>query len=176
MLKVFIRYCIIGINSFMINNSLIYCSFFAFIWEVSQKTLLFKSFTGLTIKEYDEITKRYVKHKIKRLSKEKGLKRERKIGAGRHFTLDTRDRFLMLLVYYRLYITYTLVGFLFDLDQSNICRDIQKIERLIIQSLLIPQKLFNKTETSNLKWSGKIFSWISCFYRLYRVTNSKPRR
>ena len=35
----------------------------------------------------------------------------------------------MLLVYYRLYITYTLAGFLFDLDQSNICRDIQKIER-----------------------------------------------
>ena len=49
-------------------------------------------------------------------------------GAGRHFKLDVKDRFLMLLVYYRLYITYTLAGFLFDLDQSNICRDIQKIE------------------------------------------------
>ena len=57
--------------------------------------------------------------------------REREIGAGRHFKLIKRDRFLMLLVYYRLYITYTLAGFLFDLDQSNICRDIQKIERLI---------------------------------------------
>ena len=33
----------------------------------------------------------------------------------------------MLLAYYRLYITCTLAGFLFDLDQSNICRDIQKI-------------------------------------------------
>ena len=53
------------------------------------------------------------------------------IGAGRHFKLDLKDRFLMLLVYYRLYITYTLAGFLFDLDQSNICRDIQKIEILI---------------------------------------------
>jgi hypothetical protein len=38
----------------------------------------------------------------------------------------------MLLVYYRLYITYTLAGFLFDMDQSNICRDIQKIENLMI--------------------------------------------
>jgi hypothetical protein len=38
---------------------------------------------------------------------------------------------LMLLVYYRLYITYTLSGFLFDLDQSNICRDISIIEPLI---------------------------------------------
>ncbi|MER5174202.1 MAG: transposase family protein [Candidatus Nitrosocosmicus sp.] len=66
--------------------------------------------------------------KIQRLSKRKNT-RERKAGAGRHFKLDVRERILMLLVYYHLYITYTLADFLFDLDQSNICcRDIQKIE------------------------------------------------
>ena len=111
--------------------------------------MLFTSFTGLTVQEfdeiYDEITKRYVKHEIQRLSKRKYRKRD--IGAvGRHFTLDTRDRFLMLLVYYRLYITYTLAGFLFDLDQSNICRDIQKIESLIRKCVPIPQKIYNKTK------------------------------
>src|SRR6476646_1433788 len=53
---------------------------------------------------------------------------------------------LMLLVYYRLYITYNLAGFLFDLDQSNICRDIQKIEKLIRESLPIPQKIYNTTK------------------------------
>ena len=37
-------------------------------------------------------------------------------GAGRPFKLYVKDRFLMILVYYRLYITYTLAGFLFDLD------------------------------------------------------------
>ncbi len=52
----------------------------------------------------------------------------------------------MLLVYYRLYITYTLAGFLFDLDQSNICRDIQKIESLIRQCVPIPQKTYNITK------------------------------
>ena len=52
----------------------------------------------------------------------------------------------MLLVYYRLYITYTLAGFLFDLDQSNVCRDIQKIEILIRQCLPIPQKIYNITK------------------------------
>ena len=52
----------------------------------------------------------------------------------------------MLLVYYRLYITYTLAGFLFDLDQSNICRDIQKIESLIRQCIPIPQKTYNITK------------------------------
>jgi hypothetical protein len=73
-----------------------------------------------------EISKRYEKYELKRLSERKN--RERSIGAGRHFKLDVKDRFLMLLVYYRLYITYTPTGFLFDLDQSNICRDIQRLK------------------------------------------------
>jgi hypothetical protein len=116
--------------------------------RLSKKPLLFKSFTGLTIKEFDdiyeEITKRYGKHELKRLFERKN--RKRKIGAGRHFNLNLKDRFLMLLVYYRLYITYTLAGFLFDLDQSNICRDIQKIEGLIRKCIPIPQKIYNKTK------------------------------
>jgi hypothetical protein len=55
--------------------------------------------------------------KIQRLSKRKE-DGKRKAGAGRHFKLYVRDRFLMLLVYYRLYITYTLADFLFNPDQS----------------------------------------------------------
>ena len=68
---------------------------------------------------YIEIERKYHKHKIQRLStnKKDSKNREREIGAGRPFKLDIRDRFLMLLVYYRLYITYTLAGFLFDLDK-----------------------------------------------------------
>ena len=115
-----------------------------------KKPLLFKSFTGLTLQEFDniykkEIAKRYEKHEIQRLSKRKE-NRERRYGAGRPFKLDTRDRFLMLLVYYRLYITYTLAGFLFDLDQSNVCRDIQKIEGLVRKCVPIPQKTYNITK------------------------------
>jgi hypothetical protein len=49
-------------------------------------------------------------------------------------------------VYYRLYITYTLAGFLFDLDQSNICKDIQKIEGLVRQCVPIPQKIYSITK------------------------------
>ncbi len=61
----------------------------------------------------NKIAKKYVSHELKRLSIRKDA-RERKAGAGRPFKLDVKDRFLMLLVYYRLYITYTLAGFLFD--------------------------------------------------------------
>jgi hypothetical protein len=118
--------------------------------RLSKKPLLFKSFTGLTIKEFDdiynkEITKRYHEYELKHLSKRKN--RERSTGAGRPFKLNVRDRLLMLLVYYRLYITYTLaVGFLFDLDQSTVCRDIQKIESLVRQCLPMPQKIYNITK------------------------------
>ena len=52
----------------------------------------------------------------------------------------------MLLIYYRLYIAYTLSGFLFDLDQSNVCSDIQKIESLIRKCFPIPQKVYNITK------------------------------
>jgi hypothetical protein len=117
--------------------------------RLSKKPILFKSFTGLTVQEFDniydkEIVKKYGKHEIKRLSKRKVRKRD--IGAGRPFRLDLENRFLMLLVYYRLYITYTLAGFLFDLDQSSICRDIQKIEGLVRQCIPIPQKIYKITK------------------------------
>jgi hypothetical protein len=95
---------------------------------------------------YDkEISKKYSKHEIHRLSKRR-KDRERHIGAGRPFKLDLENRFLMLLVYYRLYITYTLAGFLFNLDQSNICRGIQKIEPLIRECVPIPQKMYPITK------------------------------
>jgi len=124
--------------------------------RLSKKPLLFKSFTGLTDLEFDdtynkEIAKRYERYELQRLSSKRQAVRERKAGAGRRFKLNIKNRFLMLLVYYRLYITYTLASFLFNLDQSNICRDIQKIEPLIRKCLPIPLKVirYYKKEASN---------------------------
>ena len=64
--------------------------------RLSKKPLLFKSFTGLTVKEFDdiynkEITKRYDKHEIQRLSKRENRKRD--IGAGRPFKMDLKIDF-----------------------------------------------------------------------------------
>jgi len=82
----------------------------AFIYSLFQNPLLlFQSFTGLTIQEFNdiydkEITKRYDKFELKRLSIRKVVI-ERKFGAeGRRFKMNVKDRFLMLLIYYRLYI------------------------------------------------------------------------
>ena len=106
--------------------------------------MLFKSFTGLELAEFDsiykEIESRYSQYELKRLSKRK---RTRKVGAGNHFKLTVRDRFLMLLMYYRLYITHTLSGFLFNLDQSNVYRDIRHIEPLVKRCIPLPERLYN---------------------------------
>ena len=113
--------------------------------RLSRRPLLFKSFTGLEIAEFDiiskEIESKYYEHEIKRLSKRK---RNRDVGTGRPFKLRLRERFLMLLVYYRLYITFTLSGFLFDLDQSNVYRDISMLEPLIKLCVPLPKKLYKR--------------------------------
>ncbi len=129
---------------------------------------------------YDkEITKRYGKHENKRLSRRKN--RKRSMGTGRPFKLDLRDRFVMLLVYYRLYITYTLAGFLFDLDQSNICRDIQKIERLVRQCIPIPQKIYSitkrlKTPEEVERYFPGFMSFIDCTEQQIPRPVNKQRR
>ena len=122
--------------------------------RLSRKPLLFKSFTGLSVKQFDDIFKeiesRYEKYEIKRLSSRKE-RRERAVGAGRRFKLAVKDRVVMVLVYYRLYITYTLMEFLFGLDQSNVCKGIDKIEGLIRCCLPIPQKLYKITKRLKTK-------------------------
>jgi hypothetical protein len=146
--------------------------------RLSKKPLLFKSFTGLSVQQFDniynkEITKRYHNYELKRLSKRKD--RKRTIGAGRPFKLALRDRFLMLLVYYRLYITYTLSGFLFDLDQSTVCsRDIQKIESLVTQCIPIPQKIYKITK--RLKTPEEVEKYFPGFLAFIDTTEQQIPR
>lgn len=133
---------------------------------------MFKSFTGISVQQFDDIYKeiesKYQKYEIKRLSSKRKYIRERAIGAGRRFKLDVRNRVIMVLVYYRLYITYTLIEFLFGLDQSNVCRDIQKIEGLIRQCLPIPQKLYKATR--RLKTKEEVERYFPGFLAFVDVT------
>ena len=110
--------------------------------KLAKKPKQFQSFTGIGLEQFDflssEIEKEYKRTEAKRLS---GRKRERKIGTGRKFAFPVRDRLVMLLVYYRMYITYELAGHLFSLDQSNVCRDIRYMEPAVRGSIPIPQKM-----------------------------------
>ena len=92
---------------------------------------------------YTKVHDNFDQYETLRLGRESRL---RKIGAGHPFKLQLQDRFVMFLVYYRLYITSTLTGVLFDLDQSNVLKDIHKLEPLVKDILPLPQKLHEKAK------------------------------
>jgi len=108
---------------------------------------MFHTFTGLTPKEFDEIyaklEERYPQYEKKRLTRKK---RKRAIGAGRPYKLQLKERMVILLMYYRLYITYGLLEYLFDLDQSNVYRDIALIEPVLKTCIPIPEKMTKRTK------------------------------
>ena len=114
---------------------------------LSQKLSLFRSLTGLEVSEFDsfytKVQANYDEYEAKRLYREN---RKRKVGAGHPFKLHLQDRLIMFLLYYRLYTTSTLTGVLFDLDQSNVLKDIRKLEPLIKDVLPTPKKLHEKVK------------------------------
>ncbi len=115
--------------------------------RLSKTPSIFRSFTGLEVSEFDSLYAKvedaYSSYEEKRLSRRKDRKRE--VGAGRPFKLGLRDRLLMLLVYYRLYVTSTLVGYLFDLGQTNVLKDIRMLEPLVAECIPLPKKLHKLT-------------------------------
>src|SRR5262245_17085676 len=66
--------------------------------------------------------------------------RRRKPGAGRKPALALADRVLMLLVYYRTYVPYAFLGFLFGIDDSNACRSNRRLEPLLAGIFRVPER------------------------------------
>jgi hypothetical protein len=108
---------------------------------LSKKSSVFRYFSGLEMPEFDaldsKIKGRYDAFEQKRLARGD---RKRKIGAGHPFKLSLTDRLLMLLVYYHLYVSSTLAAYLFDLSQTNVLKDIRKLEPLVSEVLPLPKK------------------------------------
>jgi len=112
---------------------------------LSKKPSVFRYFSGLEVPEFDalnlKIKQRHSTFEQKRLFR---ADRKRKIGAGHPFKLSLTDRLLMLLVYYHLYVSSTLAAYLFDLSQTNVLKNIRKLEPLVSQVLLLPKKQHEK--------------------------------
>ena len=112
---------------------------------LSRKPLIFKSFTGLEVPEFDALDTKtqdsHATYEEKRLHRED---RKRRIGAGHPFKLSLKDRLLMLLMYHRLYTTSTLLGYLFNLGQTNVLKNIRILEPLVTQILPLPKKIHRR--------------------------------
>jgi hypothetical protein len=101
----------------------------------------FRQLTGLTPAAFDhllaQLAPRYQQADDRRKSRPG---RQRKPGAGRKHTLALADRLLMLLIYYRTYVPHTFLGFLFGLDDSAVCRNINPLQPLLAGIFRIPER------------------------------------
>jgi hypothetical protein len=114
---------------------------------LSKKPTIFKNFTGLEVAEFDALTSKiqeqYNEYEQKRLAREN---RKRSIGAGHPFKLSLTDRLLMLLMYYHLYPSSTLLGYLLDLGQTHVLKNIRNLEPLVCDVLPLPKKQNEKVK------------------------------
>lgn len=115
--------------------------------KLARKPRHFQSFTGITLQQFDLLSQKieatYKDMEQKRLFRNN---RQRRIGAGHPFKLSIRDRILMLLMYYRMYTSYGLLGFLFDLDTANVYRDIRYLEPAVRATIPIPAKKYESAK------------------------------
>jgi hypothetical protein len=99
-----------------------------------QKPEEFRSLTGLSVEEFDqlyrEVKQVYQDAEERRLARPNRL---RKRGAGRKFRRDLRNRLLLVLTWLRVYPSYRVLGLLFNLDKSTICRNLKMMVSLLQQ-------------------------------------------
>ncbi len=88
----------------------------------------FRRLTGITPAAFDclldQLTPRYEQADARRKDRPG---REREPGGGRKHALVLADRLLMLLIYYRTYVTHAFLGFLFAIDDSAVGRNINPL-------------------------------------------------
>jgi hypothetical protein len=107
----------------------------------------FRQLTGITPAAFDpllaQLTPRYQEAEGQRKNRPG---RRRKPGAGRRHVLSLADRLLMLLIYYRTYVSHAFLGFLFGLDDSAVCRNINPLQPLLAGIFRIPERRVELTQ------------------------------
>jgi hypothetical protein len=122
------------------------------VQRLKRKPKHFKSFTGFSAQEFDMLLQAVQPEYLEQQNKLKTSKvRQRKLGAGRHFKRSLGERLLMTLIYYRLHLTYIMLGYLFDLDDSRAGEEIrERMQPVLLEVLPIPMRdrLFEATPTA----------------------------
>jgi hypothetical protein len=127
--------------------------------KMKKKPNQFRSFTGITLNEFEQLftglQEKHEKFNHKRLSRRK---RQRVVGAGRIFKHDLATRVILCLVHLRLNLTVAVMGYLFDLDQANISRNLAQMRSFLKRRL---------PEPSRIKKGQKKINSLEELYRLY---------
>lgn len=129
------------------------------IEKLVKKPSLFLSFTGLSVDEFQSLV--YQMEEVKSDYERKRLNRpnrQRAIGGGRKFTHQIPEKLLMLLMYYRLYLTQCFLGFMFDVDETTIGRNIEYLSPLFEKFLPLPEKII--PASTKLNTLAELLSWF----------------
>jgi len=122
--------------------------------NLSKKPTKFYRFTGLEVGDFlilkEEIEPLWQEAEIKRLSRPN---RQRAIGGGRKYHLKTlEDKMLLLFTFYRLYLNYDFLGFIFGFDGTNVGRLIKRIEPVLAKRYKLPSiKRLSQKRISSLE-------------------------
>ena len=115
--------------------------------KLSRKPKLFLSVTGMNLHQFQTLLPQFESayNKFEQRRKRKvvrtGKKRLRQIGGGAQFANSLPDRLLMVLFYYRLYLTQELMTLLFKAeDKSVICRALQLMRPVFEAVWPVPER------------------------------------
>lgn len=113
-------------------------------YQLKRRPDVFRRLTGVSVEKfyqiYHQLEPLYEVYEQKRLSRGD---RQRAIGGGNKFKLELENRLLMLLMYYRLYATHAFLGFIFDINDSNVGRNINPLQPLLAKIFRIPERKVN---------------------------------
>lgn len=109
--------------------------------RLAKRSVAFKRLTGLDVAQFKELLEKFAPLMIEADRKRRNKReRQRKIGAGNEYSLPLCDRLLMTLIYYRTYVSQEFLGYLFDLDDANVCRNMARIRPVLAQVFRVPEK------------------------------------
>jgi hypothetical protein len=152
--------------------------------KLIRKPKLFLSITGMSCHQFQTLLPRFeqVYDKLERKRKRKvvltGRKRQRRIGGGAQFANALSDRLLMLLFYYRLYLTQEFMTLLFQAsEKSVICRGIQQM-RPVFEAVLPVLGLADKEQKRRQKRIGSIEEFRQAYPELSFIIDGveQPKR
>src|SRR3954454_8713336 len=124
----------------------------------------FRQLTGITPDAFDRLLAQLTPlHEAAEARRKDRPGRRRKPGAGPKHKLALSDRLLMLLIYYRTYTTHAFLGFLFGIDDSAVCRNINPLQPLLAGIVRIPERRIKRLPGE----MGGVF---------YNATERRPRR
>lgn len=115
--------------------------------KLQHKPALFLSTTGMRRERFEELMPeferiyRQLEAQRKSCVVKTGQERQRQPGGGAQFSTDLAERLLMLLLYYRLYLTQEFMTLLFDVEhKATICRAIAQVRPVFVAVLPIPER------------------------------------